>query len=322
MLDDLKKLKREDEVSFIESLMKLIKLLGSDNNNDQSDKQACILYITAIINLYDVNIRMSKMHQTNLFIILRNLLLSTDPMVVQMASKALGKLESTGVDCDVEFKKGVENMIVSARQSAGILCVRELILAVPSKLFVNLPVFLENIMVALTTSKNVTVRLDASELFRLALSLSASQPKLDSKVEASNEFYKCIENSLNDLELCLKSNEMSDSRNGIIIDAYLDTSLNTTKTDDVRIHGHLLILLEILKFSSLEFETFIDNVSKDYSNDKWSTNDGDDEAAVDSLISYHDLHIKYLLKTRPYSFEPLNDLFEFLFEKNKIKIKK
>jgi hypothetical protein len=100
----LKQDKREDDTSFVDSLIPVIKELSNENNENLSDKKACIYIITAIINLDNINVKVRERHQKSLFRWLRNLIACADPTIIHMASRAMGKYVQAGVDCDVEFK--------------------------------------------------------------------------------------------------------------------------------------------------------------------------------------------------------------------------
>lgn len=92
LLNELKKVKRDDETSFVDNLIPTIRELVNENNQNISDKQACIYIITSIINLDNINVRVRRRHQTSLFRWLKNLLTCPDPIIIHMASRAMGRL--------------------------------------------------------------------------------------------------------------------------------------------------------------------------------------------------------------------------------------
>ena len=122
---------------------------------------------------------MRKKHQTSFFRWLRNLLACPDATVIHMASKAMGKYAQAGVECDVEFKSGLEYLRIESKRYQGILLVKELALASPTRLFLNSDLFYENIMSAIC-DRNLEIRYEAIELFRLSLKISIERENSDS----------------------------------------------------------------------------------------------------------------------------------------------
>lgn len=108
LINELKQVKPDNETNFVDSLIPDIRELANEANRNISDKQACIYIITSIINLDNINVKVRKKHQTNIFRWMKNLLACPDTSVKQMASKAMGKYAQAGVECDVEFKSGLE----------------------------------------------------------------------------------------------------------------------------------------------------------------------------------------------------------------------
>jgi FKBP12-rapamycin complex-associated protein len=177
LINELKQVKPDNETNFVDSLIPDIRKLANDAN-PYSDKQACIYIITSIINLDNINVKVSKKHQTSFFRWLKNLLPCQDPTVIHMASRAMGKYAQAGVECDVEFKSGLENLRIESKRFQGILLVKELALASPSRLFLNSDLFYQNIMFA-TCDRSPEIRYEAIELFRLSLIISISRESLD-----------------------------------------------------------------------------------------------------------------------------------------------
>ena len=365
LLNDLKQLKREEETLFIDSLITLIKKLDNDNS-DTSDKQACILVITSILNLDNINVRASKVHQQTLFIHLRNLLTCSEPLIIQMASRAIGRLVLAGVECNVEFKNALENLRNDTRRLAGIICIRELALVSPTKLFLNSSMFFQDIMIAIT-DKTASIRHEACELFRLALhiiitrevsvmrtntpirentsislrrsstasSFTNSEESLHSSMASVSvslaptgstststttqptvndyfftlQYKYCFENSLKELEASLNGIfGISGSKKD-----HTSVFLSKIHPREEIVHGYLLIILEILKFSSLQFEKEIEKYISLYITHS--------QEAENQLKICEDLHVHNLKALIPYNFEPATDPFLFLFKSEKINIK-
>lgn len=110
LISELKQVKPDNETNFVDSLIPDIRKLANEANQNFSDKQACIYIITSIINLDNINIKVRKKHQTSFFRWLKNLLACPDLNVIHMASRAMGKYAQAGVECDVEFKSGLEHL--------------------------------------------------------------------------------------------------------------------------------------------------------------------------------------------------------------------
>lgn len=108
LINELKQVKPDNETNFVDSLIPDIKELVNEHNPKISDKVACIYIITSIINLDNINVKVRKKHQTSFFRWLKNLLACPDSTVIHMATRAMGKYAQAGVDCDVEFKSGLE----------------------------------------------------------------------------------------------------------------------------------------------------------------------------------------------------------------------
>jgi FKBP12-rapamycin complex-associated protein len=344
ILNELKQVKCEDDTSFIDSLISVIRELGKEQSS-VADKQACILIIASIIYLDNINVRASKNNQSMLFQQLKNFLLYyNDTNIVQMASRAMGRLVMTGVECDNEFKTALEDLQDGQKRHAGIICLRELALAAPSRLFLNSSVFYEDIQKAIQ-DKQLQIRQEACELFRLSLvvcidrespiqrtemqftrhglrrsstasslnsqdslhtSINSNQSQLQQQQQQpyqnptaqydSLKYKLCFESSINGLEQCLKTLPNSKIPN-----------LNE------KIHGYLLIILEILKFSNLAFEQTIDK----YLNAYMYMHDASDA----EIKTCEEMHLKNLLKLLPQNFEPVSDPFMFLFKTEKINVK-
>lgn len=359
ILNDLKNLKREEESIFIDLRVNEIKKLGNERNTTSSEKQACILYLICIINLDNINIRLNKTHQTTFLLLLRNIIQSNDKEASRMASRAMGRLAVTGVDCDIDFKNALENLRSESNRYMGIIASRELALASPSRLFLNSNAFYEDIMPAIC-DKDPNIRKEACELFRLSLKISISREgsmntlnitknnllrrsSTQSSLTASHEstlttntnttngtivtynnalindryfayqYKACFENSVKELEILLR--EISLSLGSLASSVSSSSSQQSKQVSnqnlnrDDRIHGCLLIILEILKFSNLDFEKLIEQYLDVYAY----------QNTKETIKNYKDLHILNVRKTlKSLAIENELDLFEFLFKSDVI----
>jgi hypothetical protein len=402
LINELKQVKPDNEINLIDSLLPEIRELANENNQNISDKQACIYIITSIINLDNINVKVRKKHQTSFLRMLRNLLACPDQNVIHMASRAMGKYAQAGVECDVEFKSGLEFLRIEQKRYQGILLVKELALASPSRLFLNSELFYDNIMSAIC-DHSAEIRHKAIELFRLSLvistsreatilqqqhqqqqqqqqttsqrlrrtstnsslsssisnheynspfgllnnsthNISSSANATSNKQTRDSSFSQCFRNSIRDLELLLNEitvNHNSNTRSSILINSVVTGGggggSSTTKED--KIHGYLLVILEIVKFSCLEFEQKIEKylasynlyhqqqhvttnqVQSSFTNNHNPTSSSSSSSS--SSGSCEEMHAANLLKLLPHSFfDPLhaNDPFMFLFKSEKINV--
>ena len=391
LINELKQVKPDNETNFVDSLIPEIRELANENNQNISDKQACIYIITSIINLDNINVKVRKKHQTNFLRMLRNLLACSDQNVIHMASRAMGKYALAGVECDVEFKSGLEFLRIESKRYQGILLVKELALASPSRLFLNSELFYDNIMSAVCDHMP-EIRHKAIELFRLSLDITtkreaatvsyssnstqqqnASQrlrrtstnsslsssisyqdqasftfgshmntsgnaggggggggPNSSMKQTKDSSFHQCFRNSIRELETLLKEIGASASSGKSTM-----SQNNQQSTREDKIHGYLLVILEIVKFSCLEFEQQIEKYLSSYNlyhqqqqpstTVHSTTTNASNASAVNNntLNSCEEMHAANLLKLLPHSFfDPLhaNDPFMFLFKSEKISV--
>ncbi|RNA43682.1 serine threonine- kinase mTOR isoform X2, partial [Brachionus plicatilis] len=304
LLNELKQVKRDGETSFVDNLIPSIRELANENNQNLSDKQACIYIITSIINLDNINVKVRKKHQTSLFRWLRNLLSCSDQTVIHMASRAMGRYVQAGVECDVEFKSGLESLRneSESKRYQGILLVRELSLAYHPRLFLNSCTFFENIIVPIC-DHNAQIRYESIELFRLGLivclnreSSSSSLPSahthsnvrsnrmrrsstsssLSSSVSAADcnagqgRNLNLEDNSLSKFSSCIEES-LCDLENLLKEPTAAGRHARHSAHDqwqstrEHKIHGHLQIILELFKFSNFEFEKVIENYLSTYS---------------------------------------------------------
>lgn len=351
----------------MDNLIPSIRELANENNQNLSDKQACIYIITSIINLDNINVKVRKKHQTSLFRWLRNLLACPDQTVIHMASRAMGRYVQAGVECDVEFKSGLEYLRNDneARRYQAILLVRELSLAYHPRLFLSSSTFFENILVPIC-DHNPQIRHEAIELFRLGLkiclnressipsnfltstnqsaqsrlrrsstssSLSSSISQTESLIQnriittednSLTKFMHCVEESISELEKLLNEQTSRQSKG--------NTQEQNQSTKEDRIHGYLQVILEIFRFSNLEFEQKIDNYLSTYNlyyqqvQQAYNLNASTSQSSnlVENMAkTCEEMHANNLQKLLPHScFDPLhtNDPFLFLFKSEKISI--
>nr|AWV66626.1 serine/threonine-protein kinase mTOR [Brachionus rotundiformis] len=303
LLNELKQVKRDAETSFVDNLIPSIRELANENNQYLNEKKACIYIITSIINLDNINVKVRKKHQTSLFRWLRNLLSCSDQTVIHMASRAMGRYVQAGVECDVEFKSGLEYLRNEneSKRYQGILLVRELSLAYHPRLFLNSSTFFENIIVPIC-DHNPQIRFESIELFRLGLIIclnressiqipnsyinnsanhtsrsnrmrrSSTSSSLSSSVSVADNFcqHKNInleDNSLSKFTSCIE--ETLYELESLLREPGSRHSRNSSQdqlqsTRDDKIHGYLQIILEIFKFSNFEFEKIIENYLSTY----------------------------------------------------------
>jgi hypothetical protein len=299
LLNELKQVKKDDDSSFVDNLIPTIRELANENNQSISDKQACIYIITSIINLDNINVKVRKRHQISVIRWLKNLLAYSDQTVIHMASRAMGKYVQAGVDCHVEFKSGLDALRSETKRYQSILLIRELTLAYPPRLFLYSELFFQNIMYSIC-DRNPQIRYESIELFRLALiisinretsssgglgsqnsassnrlhrsstqsSLESSNSNLDSQNQATSggpsanasdenleKFKLCFKNSVKELESLLSEYTTSSKSN---------SNQSSSSNRDDKIHGYLLIILEIIRFSCLDFEKQIEKYLSTY----------------------------------------------------------
>ena len=327
------------------------------------------------------------------------------------------------MECDVEFKSGLESLKLDAKRYQGILLVRELVLAYPPRLFLHSNTFFENIHLAICDT-NSQIRYEAIELFRISLiicfnreasnrqnaannesrttgsssgnanngtgTISGSRIRRTSTTSSFNSTISGSDNTLNNLSSSLNgggspssnlnqlsslfastlppstaSNDndleqfkkcfeksISELRN-LTKDYTVQVTLSSAKSiqslsggglqqpsKDDQIHGHLLVILEMVKFSCLDFEEKIENYLSTYnlyyqeleqSLNNLTTSLNSSSASFYNLTNgientartCEEMHSINLLKLLPdSSFDPFhsNDQFTFLFKSDKIKV--
>ena len=297
LLNELKQVKKDDDSSFVDNLIPTIRELANENNQSISDKQACIYIITSIINLDNINVKVRKRHQISVIRWLKNLLAYSDQTVIHMASRAMGKYVQAGVDCHVEFKSGLDALRSETKRYQSILLIRELTLAYPPRLFLYSELFFQNIMYSIC-DRNPQIRYESIELFRLALIISINREtssnslgqnsatvsnrlhrsSTQSSLESANSYLEnqnqtgsstsASDENLEKFKLCFKNSVkyleslLLEYNTNVKSNANQSSSASSTRED--KIHGHLLIILEIIRFSCLEYEKQIEKYLSTY----------------------------------------------------------
>ena len=276
------------------------------------------------------------------------------------------------------FKSGLEFLRIENKRYQGILLVKELALASPSRLILNFELFYDNIMSAVCDHMP-EIRHKAIELFRLSLdistrreatlnsggtqqqisnlrlrrtstssSLSSSMSYQDqyglhgmnnslnaslttggnsaNKTAKDSNFHQCFRNSIRELETLLKEIGAS----SVAGKSSTLNQNNQSSTREDKIHGYLLVILEIVKFSCLEFEQQIEKYLSAYNLYHQQQNQPNTSTSANNstfnnitLNSCEEMHAANLLKLLPHSFfDPLhaNDPFMFLFKSEKISV--
>jgi len=276
LLNELKKVKKDDDLTFLDRLMPKIKDLANENNQDLTDKYSCIYIIASIINLDRINFKIRKKHKKNIIQWLKNLLVNTESNLIHMAARTMGKfVENGGIDCDSEYKSSIDAFRYQSKRLQNIILVKELTLAYPSRFFLFQNQYFQIIM-DMMCDRSLDTRCETTLLFRLTLMLSigremnrkahrihqlstssstdsflhqsTKQEKSNSPETSLDKFKKCLEISLQELESLWNELEYSNS-----IDKYH------------KMHGYLLIILEFLRFTNLTFEKTIENYLLTYS---------------------------------------------------------
>lgn len=108
-----------------------------------------------------------------------------------MRKKILFRYAQAGVECDVEFRSGLEQLRSDSRRYQSILLVRELSLAYPPRLFLNSATFFESIMMPIC-DHNPQIRYEAVELFRLSLSICVSRETSSNSTAMTNTSFNAL----------------------------------------------------------------------------------------------------------------------------------
>ena len=271
LLNELKKVKRDENLTFLDDLMPKIKELANEDNQNLIGKYACIYILTSLISLDKINFKIRKKHKKSIIQYLKNLLSNTDVVVINMAARALGKFVEDGIDCDTEYKSSLDALysasINQSRRYQNIVLIKELTFAYPSRFFLFIKQYFQVIKDAMC-DKKLNIRYETAELFRLTLMLTIQREmsRTASKINRTSSslsiesflFPKMItlekeksfiyETNLDKFKSCFETSlkELESLGNSNLFDEYH------------KIHGCLLVILEIARFSDLEFEKTIE----------------------------------------------------------------
>ncbi|XP_029141485.1 serine/threonine-protein kinase mTOR [Protobothrops mucrosquamatus] len=230
---ELREMSQEESTRFYDQLNHHIFELVS--SSDANERKGGILAIASLIGVEGGNAtRIGRFANY-----LRNLLPSNDPVVMEMASKAIGRLAMAGDTFTAEYvefevKRALEWLGADrneGRRHAAVLVLRELAISVPTFFFQQVQPFFDNIFVAVWDPKQA-IREGAVSALRACLILTTQR---ESKEMQKPQWYR---------------QTYEEAEKGF------DESLAKEKgvNRDDRIHGALLILNELVRISSMEGE--------------------------------------------------------------------
>uniref|UniRef100_A0A3B3CAQ9 Serine/threonine-protein kinase TOR n=1 Tax=Oryzias melastigma TaxID=30732 RepID=A0A3B3CAQ9_ORYME len=170
---------------------------------------------------------------------LRNLLPSSDPVVMEMASKAMGHLSMAGDTFTAEYvefevKRALEWLGADrneGRRHAAVLVLRELAVSAPTFFFQQVQPFFDNIFYAVWDQKQA-IREGAVSALRACLILTTQR---ETKEMQKPQWYK---------------QTFEEAEKGFDETLAKEKGMNR----DDRVHGALLILNELVRISSMEGE--------------------------------------------------------------------
>ncbi|CAJ0932770.1 unnamed protein product [Ranitomeya imitator] len=254
---ELREVTPEEATQFYDELNHFIFEFVS--SSDASERKGGILAIVSLMGVEGGNAtRISRFANY-----LRNLLPSSDPAVMEMASKAMGRLAMAGDTFTAEYvefevKRALEWMGPErheGRRHAGVLVLRELAISAPTFFFQQVQPFFDNIFNGVWDPKQA-IREGAVAALRACLILTTQrEPKELQKPQWYRQTYEEAERGF-------------------------DETLSKEKgmNRDDRLHGALLIINELVRISSIEGERLRDEM---------------EEIAQQQLV--HDKHCKDLL---------------------------
>ncbi|XP_069466036.1 serine/threonine-protein kinase mTOR isoform X2 [Ambystoma mexicanum] len=230
---ELREVTQEEATQFYDELNHHIFELVS--SSDVSERKGGILAIVSLIGVEGGNAtRISRFANY-----LRNLLPSSDPVVMEMASKAMGRLAMAGDTFTAEYvefevKRALEWLGPErneGRRHAAVLVLKELAVSAPTFFFQQIQPFFDNIFYAVWDSKQA-VREGAVAALRACLILTTQrEPKEMQRLPWYRQTFEEAERGFDESF----SKEKGVSR-------------------DDRIHGALLIINELVRISSMEGE--------------------------------------------------------------------
>ncbi|XP_028613619.1 serine/threonine-protein kinase mTOR [Grammomys surdaster] len=230
---ELREMSQEESTRFYDQLNHHIFELVS--SSDANERKGGILAIASLIGVEGGNsTRIGRFANY-----LRNLLPSSDPVVMEMASKAIGRLAMAGDTFTAEYvefevKRALEWLGADrneGRRHAAVLVLRELAISVPTFFFQQVQPFFDNIFVAVWDPKQA-IREGAVAALRACLILTTQrEPKEMQKPQWYRHTFEEAEKGFD--ETLAKEKGMN---------------------RDDRLHGALLILNELVRISSMEGE--------------------------------------------------------------------
>ncbi|XP_075695475.1 serine/threonine-protein kinase mTOR isoform X1 [Rhinoderma darwinii] len=230
---ELREVSQEEATQFYDELNHFIFEFVS--SSDVSERKGGILAIVSLIGVEGGNAtRISRFANY-----LRNLLPSSDPAVMEMASKAMGRLAMAGDTFTAEYvefevKRALEWLGADrneGRRHAGVLVLRELAVSAPTFFFQQVQPFFDNIFYGVWDPKQA-IREGAVAALRACLILTTQrEPKELQKPLWYRQTYEEAERGF-------------------------DETLSKEKgmNRDDRLHGALLIINELVRISSMEGE--------------------------------------------------------------------
>ncbi|XP_077105803.1 serine/threonine-protein kinase mTOR isoform X2 [Ranitomeya variabilis] len=230
---ELREVTPEEATQFYDELNHFIFEFVS--SSDASERKGGILAIVSLMGVEGGNAtRISRFANY-----LRNLLPSSDPAVMEMASKAMGRLAMAGDTFTAEYvefevKRALEWMGPErheGRRHAGVLVLRELAISAPTFFFQQVQPFFDNIFNGVWDPKQA-IREGAVAALRACLILTTQrEPKELQKPQWYRQTYEEAERGF-------------------------DETLSKEKgmNRDDRLHGALLIINELVRISSIEGE--------------------------------------------------------------------
>ncbi|XP_072283025.1 serine/threonine-protein kinase mTOR isoform X8 [Pyxicephalus adspersus] len=260
---ELREVSQEEATQFLDELNHFIFEFVS--SSDVSERKGGILAIVSLIGVEGGNAtRISRFANY-----LRNLLPSSDPAVMEMASKAMGRLAMAGDTFTAEYvefevKRALEWLGADrneGRRHAAVLVLKELAVSAPTFFFQQVQPFFDSIFYGVWDPKQA-IREGAVAALRACLILTTQrEPKELQKPQWYRQTYDEAERGF-------------------------DETLSKEKgmNRDDRIHGALLIINELVRISSMEGERLREDM---------------EEITQQQLV--HDKHCKDLMT---YSLKP------------------
>uniref|UniRef100_A0A8C6M5E7 Serine/threonine-protein kinase TOR n=1 Tax=Nothobranchius furzeri TaxID=105023 RepID=A0A8C6M5E7_NOTFU len=230
---ELRELSQDEATTFYDELNHHIFVLVS--SSDVNEKKGGILAIVSLIRVEGGNAtRISRFANY-----LRNLLPSSDPVVMEMASKAMGQLSMAGDTFTAEYvefevKRALEWLGADrneGRRHAAVLVLRELAVSAPTFFFQQVQPFFDNIFYAVWDPKQA-IREGAVSALKACLILTTQR---ETKEMQKPQWYK---------------QTFDEAEKGFDETLAKEKGMNR----DDRVHGALLILNELVRISSMEGE--------------------------------------------------------------------